>query len=501
MAIEFRCTCGKLVKAPATAAGKKGRCPQCQAVIVIPAQSSAQPHSPAIEPAVTTTHQQPAPTSAQADAPAPTIKPQAASASAAANPADNFFDDDDFKLAPLPADVVPREPVAASKWADEDDQFRIGSHAVAPRSLVKPAPHPAAHPALAPSQSFGLREYLYIALCFGLIPLGIYTFQTRPTLEDEVVATVRDYPDQKEAIAHKLDHVKSEDEFFDAFPENKLHDALLPRRTHLHWLFALCSAGLFCALVWGLFPSARTKRHAVLAGTLFTATVGIVVLLSIQFAAELTNGHIVYGGSVLVIVFWIVKFIGFSYSCAQDPNNSFLVSFFGFTMGVGLCEEFVKAMPLIIRFKHLESPEREPANTWQAACLWGIASGVGFGVAEGIMYSADYYNGISGGMTYAVRFLSCVALHAIWAGSVGITMFNRQAALDAADTWYNFLFEVVICTGAAMTLHGLYDTFSKKEMEPFAFGVAIVSFAWLAIQVESMRSRDVLPSPRVRMAV
>ncbi len=494
MSIEFRCSCGKLVKAPASAAGKKGRCPQCQAVVVIPAQTSAQSPASAMKPVVTTAQGQPASPSATVAVHAPSIMPEPATA---AKPAEDFFDDDDFKLAPLPADTIQRSAAVVSKSADEDDQLRMAGPAVAPRRPVRPA----THPALASSQSFGLREYLYSALFFGLIPLGIYTFQTRPSLEDEVVATVRDYPDQKESIAQKLHKVKSEDDFFDAFPENRLHDALLPRRTHLHWLFALGSAGLFCGLVWGLFPSARTKRSAVLAGTLFTATVGIVVLLSIQLAAELTNGHIVYGGSVLVIVFWIIKFIGFSYSCAQDPHNSFLLSFFGFTMGVGLCEEFVKAMPLIIRFKHLESPQREPANTWQAACLWGIASGVGFGVAEGIMYSADYYNGISGGMTYAVRFLSCVALHAIWAGSVGITMFNRQAALDAANTWYNFLFEVVICTAVAMTLHGLYDTFSKKDMEPFAFGVAIVSFAWLAIQVESMRSRDVQPAPRIRAAV
>jgi hypothetical protein len=45
--------------------------------------------------------------------------------------------------------------------------------------------------------------------------------------------------------------------------------------------------------------------------------------------------------------------------------------------------------------------------------LWGMASGIGFGIAEGIMYSGRYYNGVAGADIHYVRFLSCVALHAI----------------------------------------------------------------------------------------
>jgi RsiW-degrading membrane proteinase PrsW (M82 family) len=52
----------------------------------------------------------------------------------------------------------------------------------------------------------------------------------------------------------------------------------------------------------------------------------------------------------------------------------------------------------------------------------GLASGVGFGISEGIMYAGDHYNGISGGEIYIVRFVSCAALHAMWAASVGIAI-------------------------------------------------------------------------------
>lgn len=43
MAIEFVCpTCGKTLKLRDEAAGKRGRCPQCQAVITVPDQSLAE---------------------------------------------------------------------------------------------------------------------------------------------------------------------------------------------------------------------------------------------------------------------------------------------------------------------------------------------------------------------------------------------------------------------------------------------------------------------------
>ena len=59
------------------------------------------------------------------------------------------------------------------------------------------------------------------------------------------------------------------------------------------------------------------------------------------------------------------------------------MSFLGFTAGVGFCEEVCKAIPLLVYY-------REPnKQTWRGAFLWGLASGVGFGVAEGIMTSRN----------------------------------------------------------------------------------------------------------------
>jgi len=38
-----------------------------------------------------------------------------------------------------------------------------------------------------------------------------------------------------------------------------------------------------------------------------------------------------------------------------------------------------------------------------------------------------------------------------------------------------------------MVLHGLYDTLLKKDMFEIALAVAVISFGWLAWQIESRR--------------
>ena len=76
--------------------------------------------------------------------------------------------------------------------------------------------------------------------------------------------------------------------------------------------------------------------------------------------------------------------------------------------------------------------------TWRGACLWGMASGVGFGLAEGVLYAGQSYNGVAPAGIYLVRFASCVALHAVWSGSVGITVFlSRRPKPELAASLFD----------------------------------------------------------------
>ncbi|HEV3448799.1 MAG TPA: PrsW family glutamic-type intramembrane protease, partial [Gemmataceae bacterium] len=147
-----------------------------------------------------------------------------------------------------------------------------------------------------------------------------------------------------------------------------------------------------------------------------------------------------------------------------------------FTCGVGLCEELVKALPLLVHFR------TRATLGWRGALLWGLACGAGFGISEGVSYSGDLYNGIAPASTYVVRFLSCVALHAVWTGSAGITICMRQEYIQKEMPWYEFSVPAIRYVGIVMILHGLYDTFLKKDMHAWALLIALASFGWLAFQ-------------------
>ena len=214
---------------------------------------------------------------------------------------------------------------------------------------------------------------------------------------------------------------------------------------------------------------------------LFTGTIGIVFLLAVQFCAHfrgLPRGRYPW---FFIVLFLLLQFIGWSYDSAEDPGSNFFLSAFGFTFGVGLCEEFTKAIPLFFYFK------RHAQMGWRGACLWGLASGIGFGVSEGIMYSSRMYNGISGVDIYLVRFISCVALHAMWSASVGIAIARNVDAYEEVHDATSFVLFMLRIIAVPMVLHGFYDTLLKQDMSGWALVVALLSFGWLVMHIEMAR--------------
>jgi RsiW-degrading membrane proteinase PrsW (M82 family) len=453
MGIEVRCSCGKSLKAPDAAAGKKGKCPGCGAVLTIPLAAQV----------VSTT-------------PAPGVASRSFTGPGSSAPVEH--------VGKRPITTVGEAALRNDAPSNGDRPLHPSAAPIATPSM--PPQRASVIAAPLPRERGSKSEYFYFILCLALVPIAISIFDPPISFENELVATIREHPE----LIEKLKGATDEESLYNLLPDHRFRDALLSHDSQIHWLFGLLSAGGCFALVATAFPGAKIKRLPLLGVGLLTSTVGIVLLLGVQWAAEFTQGRMFVGRGVLMILFYIAKFIGFSYRCASDPSNGFLISFFGYTAGVGLCEELCKGLPLFFRIEHLDASTRDPSNNWRSACLWGLASGMGFGIAEGIMYSAQMYNGFAPASTYIIRFMSCVALHAIWAGSVGITMFNRQKIIHAAENWYNLLFELVLTISIAMTLHGLYDTLLKKDQDALAFGVAVISFGWFAYQVESMRRTD-----------
>jgi RsiW-degrading membrane proteinase PrsW (M82 family) len=330
-------------------------------------------------------------------------------------------------------------------------------------------------PIVPPSRS----DLLYWLLFLTLIPLAWSVRTTRDDTADRINRTLREYPEAFRDIETTEDgQVRFEDvvERLPQLPGHRIGGAYLPRETSLHWVYALLTSIGYLGVVMIMFPRASTRTSNLLSIAAFTGTVGIILLFIVQLISLMTPLWV--GGGPLTIIFWI---IGFSYRAALNQNAGFISSFLGFTFGVGFCEEVIKALPIIWYFRNFDQ------LSWRGACRWGMASGAGFGIAEGIMYSSDFYNGVQRGEAYLVRFVSCVALHAIWSACVAMTLYRHQRLLKDVQRWSDYILPVLRVIAVPMVLHGIYDTVLKMHWNPIALAVAVISFGWLAWLIESQR--------------
>jgi len=331
----------------------------------------------------------------------------------------------------------------------------------------------------------GIGRFLYILLLLALMPLGWRMYRNddadRQT-DARIERTLQAHPEAKAKLGESPKPTDY-DNALALLPGKRIEGALLPRDTRVHWAFAPAAGAVFFVLVLLSFPRGSASVARLAGVGLFTATAGIALLAVVQIIARWTEGRYMIGGGVITILFWIAKFIGFSYRAALDPNSSFWLSYFGFTFGVGACEELCKALPLIVHYSNREG-EHLP---WRAACMIGLVSGVGFGVAEALVYCSDFYNGIMGIDAYVIRFVSCVVLHAVWSGAAGVFIYRQQELLRESQSIWVTAINAIALVSVSMILHGMYDTLLKKEYHMLALAVAIASIGWLVLQIELAR--------------
>jgi RsiW-degrading membrane proteinase PrsW (M82 family) len=517
--------CSKKLKAPDELAGKQVACPACKAVVSIPPIKVGQDKRPTSDTLVSRSKVERA---ALASVPHRTM---AASAGVIECPgcASKFKGSDKLQgkkvrcpdchanfVVRLSAQIAPSMPKAKSSIAPPPIPAKtkptstptpgrtLGSAQAMPMAPARPVPplQPAAAP---PTQAkhtppkplpipkssqisafFSNKPrllYLAFALCF--VPLVFQILTTKSDVEERLTHTFASHPE----LEKKLENLKSKSDLFALFPDGRIEGAHLSYFSRTHWVYAAIAAAAFFVVCWLLFDPGRASvaQWFIVFGV--TSTVGIVSLLAFQWIADVTQGVWITGRSILVLLFYIVKFIGFSYRAATDENTGFLLSFVGFTFGVGLCEEVTKALPMIVWLGE------DKKLDWRAACVLGLASGVGFGVAEGIMYSGHYYNGVMSGDIYLTRFISCVALHATWTAAVCLMAVQNLSGFNTSEAkdWFLHLLMII---AVPVVLHGLYDTLLKKGMDGYALAVALASFAWLAFMLERARNANTDYTPR-----
>lgn len=477
MPIAFPCPgCRKTIKAKESLAGRKLACPGCGHALTVPEADTESASTGRANSAVTISAPATPPSEVKKPRVAPTVtQPTAVPLVAAAKPEPQRREPQTIPLDDLISESKPKEFADVTPWNDEETEFKlqplpeappaplpldnpyVNPQAVVNKPKVLP---PAAVAPLKPSLAFRAaasnpvwQRRMLLVFVLALIPLALHIAfsegsNSRPPIDDQEVVEVE-------------------------LSEDAVSTAFLAHDSKMHWVLAAVVAVLFMGLLCAMAMDGSTQPWQLLAISGFTATGGVVLLLLFQYLAVWSATTSIHGRGIIGLLFLIVKLIGYSYHAALDPENGFIPSMLGFTFGVGLCEEFCKAMPLFAYFRN------EARVTWRGAMLWGLASGVGFGIAEGIMYSGDFYNGHAGAGIYFVRFFSCVALHAIWTAAVAITLYRRQAEWQYSEEMYEHAFIVLKIIAIPMVLHGLYDTLLKQEYAGYALLTAVASFGYL----------------------
>lgn len=189
------------------------------------------------------------------------------------------------------------------------------------------------------------------------------------------------------------------------------------------------AVSLYFATIWGLFFyyffKTRQVRLKTTLYTFFLTQIGIFLIFT-----------------------WIYKFnIFYFFTDAAFPFNMI-----GFICGVGLSEEFIKMIPLLLLVRNAKEPLLP-----QTLVFYGLMSGIAFGVFEGVQYQttvnihADYTTAF---LLNISRLTSLPFLHAVWCGICGYFVAYANLYPRYRKSLY------VLSLAIPATLHGLYDTFA-----------------------------------------
>lgn len=209
-----------------------------------------------------------------------------------------------------------------------------------------------------------------------------------------------------------------------------LAPAFLIKFTFASW-FTFYAIALYFSLIWGVFffyifktPQVKTKQTVIL---FFLTQVAAFFLVNLQTFPIISSLY------------------GFTNS------SSVIFRFIGFTLGVGVLEESIKALPLLFILRKADQPLIP-----QTMVYYGLMSGIGFGVLEGVQYQTTVNTELDYSLAFFMniaRLTSLPFLHAIWAGIAGYFLsFSFLYPLFRKGFW-------VLAILIPAVLHGFYDTF------------------------------------------
>lgn len=501
MTIRTSCSaCGVKLKVEDHLAGRAVRCPGCQQPIEIPtAAADDEIVDPFAEDAEAMLSPPSPPSSPPPRVPRPATDRKPASAKRKSVPAadqtpatppspvESVSPDESVLEADPESAVEEEQPLGEFPDLSEDD---LRGEVISPlrrrrkspeKRASEKAPAATTSSSLRPSKSSaashdsitGWRWQLHWVLLVALLPLVLSSRYGSQASFDEILnQTYLNHPELDPASIKAAETLR---EAAIQMPDHRFEGAWLPADTYWHWGWALASCGAFGGLLLGMWPEGKSRGRIISAAMLASGTMGLFLLTGFKLLAY-GPGHTRIGSPrrlisaiFVTVLFW---FLWHSYRGAMDGSSGLIPSFFGYTLGVGLCKELCKAVPVVIYLK--TDPRHQTLHT---ACLIGMASGVGFGAAEAFCYSIDYFNGLADVWVYLVRFVTCVCVQAVWTGGVAVLMSSNRDYLTF--TWTGVLGFVAFYLSPAMILHGLYNTLLIHRYDIAAAVCALASFVWL----------------------
>ena len=248
-------------------------------------------------------------------------------------------------------------------------------------------------------------------------------------------------------------------------------------------------------------PEDESDITAAFGSLIFTAFVGVVLCLVLQgFAAMAADVRGAPGFGRARIWVLIFKLIGMAYNRAHPlpDGNPEGLSFIGTALtsvvSIGLCEEIVKLIPVWFLVS------QNMIKTRRGAFFIGAMSGLGFGVAESVLYSYKLLLPMGAPLSiYIMRFFGCAFGHAALTLLASSIMFSFRTEFVQTIKSKDSPFEAsvglaALCALASAIPHGLYDAFLFHGLPGLA-GITDAAVIWGAATIERHASRAEISAP------
>lgn len=131
-------------------------------------------------------------------------------------------------------------------------------------------------------------------------------------------------------------------------------------------------------------------------------------------------------------------------------------NFLFYILGVGMTEEFVKLLPLLL----IAARAKQPLVP-QTMVFYGLMSGIAFGVYEGVHYQISSNSELEYTQSFIFnisRLTSLPFMHAIWCGIAGYFISFAKLYPKYRISLY------VLALIVPAILHGLYDSFASENL-------------------------------------